>query len=103
MPYRPITIDQGKLQQLPAGQALDVGGWTLPTSGGTENYVLTADASGNAVWAETASDFGDPSVDDQVLISTGAGSANGATFEAGATKSPAVNPGTNGSYIIGGP
>jgi hypothetical protein len=75
MPYRPLTIDQGRLRQLPAGQALDVGGWTLPTSGGTENNLLTADASGNAVWAQRAPDFGDPTGADQVLVSTGAGAA----------------------------
>jgi len=50
MAFKPIIIDQGLLQQLPSGQALDVGGWDLPLAGGTENYVLVADAGGNGVW-----------------------------------------------------
>ena len=50
MSFKPLIIDTGALKQLPSGQALDVGGWTLPTAGGTENYVLIANVSGNAVW-----------------------------------------------------
>jgi len=50
MSFKPLVIDAGQFKQLPSGQALDAGGWTLPTSGGTEDYVLTADAGGNAVW-----------------------------------------------------
>jgi hypothetical protein len=79
MSYLPIIVNAGQLQQLPSDQALDVGGWTLPTSGGSENYVLTANVSGDAVWAEAASDFGDPTTDDQVLISTGVGTASWST------------------------
>lgn len=51
MSYLPVIVNAGQLQQLPSGQALDVGGWTLPTSGGSENDVLMADASGDAVWS----------------------------------------------------
>ena len=51
MSFKPLVIDTGILKQLPSGQALNAGGWTLPTSGGDEDYVLTANASGNAVWA----------------------------------------------------
>ena len=50
MAFKPIIIDTGTLKQLPTGEALDVGGWTLPTSSGTLGYVLTADAGGDAVW-----------------------------------------------------
>ena len=53
MARKPLTINAGQIEQLPSGEPLDVGGWILPTSGGTENYVLTANVSGNAVWAET--------------------------------------------------
>jgi len=50
MSFKPLIIDTGTFKQLPSGQALDAGGWTLPTAGGTEDYVLTANGSGNAVW-----------------------------------------------------
>lgn len=52
MSFKPIVIDAGQLKQLPSGQALDVGAWTLPTAGGTEGYLLQADGSGNAAWTE---------------------------------------------------
>ena len=52
MSYKPIIINAGQFQQLPSGQALNVGGWTLPTAGGTVDYVLMADGSGNATWAQ---------------------------------------------------
>lgn len=51
MSRKPLTIANGAIEQLPSGAALDAGGWTLPTSGGTESDVLKADASGNAEWA----------------------------------------------------
>ncbi len=57
MSFSPIIIDTGVFKQLPSGEALDVGGWTLPTTGGTENYALIADGSGNAIWAQP--DHGD--------------------------------------------
>jgi hypothetical protein len=52
MSYLPIIINNGQLGQLPSGEALDVGGWTLPIAGGTENYALQANGSGNAIWKE---------------------------------------------------
>lgn len=53
MSFLPIIIDQGQLKQLPSGEALNAGGWVFPTAGGTENFVLTADGSGNAVWSQS--------------------------------------------------
>ncbi len=53
MSYLPIIIANGQLRQLPSGDPLDVGGWTLPTAGGSENFVLVADGSGNAVWSQS--------------------------------------------------
>ncbi len=50
MSFKPLIIDTGVFKQLPSGQALDAGGWILPASGGTVNYLLMADVSGNAVW-----------------------------------------------------
>ena len=51
MSFKPLIVNQGHPQQLPAGQAIDVGGWTLPTVGGTVDYMLMADSGGNAVWS----------------------------------------------------
>ena len=76
MSFKPLIIDTGVLKQLPAGQALDAGGWTLPTAGGTENFVLTANVSGDAVWAAV---LPNPTADDQILISTGVGTATWST------------------------
>ena len=50
MATKPLIINAGRFEQLSDGEGLDVGGWTLPTAGGTENYALIADVSGNAVW-----------------------------------------------------
>ena len=50
MSFKPLVIDQGQIKQLPAGESIDVGGWTLPASGGSENQFLQADASGNPQW-----------------------------------------------------
>jgi hypothetical protein len=55
MARTPLTIEAGKIERLPAGAGLDVGGWNLPSSGGTQNYVLVADASGHAVWSSSLS------------------------------------------------
>ncbi len=50
MATKPLTINAGRFERLPDGEGLDVGGWNLPTAGGTINYVLNADSSGHAVW-----------------------------------------------------
>ena len=52
MSFRPLIVDQGLPQQLPAGQAINAGGWDLPAAGGTILYVMVADASGHAVWTQ---------------------------------------------------
>jgi len=77
---KPLTMNDGQIEQMASGTALDVGGWNLPTVGGTEDYVLMADSAGHAVWAEVFSDFGDPTADNQILVSTGAGSASWADY-----------------------
>ena len=64
MSHLPIIIDGGQLQQLPSGEALDVGGWTLPISGGTEDYVFVADASGDGVWTSDLVNLTSLNVDD---------------------------------------
>jgi len=51
MARKPLTINAGQLELLASGEPLDVGGWNLPSTGGTENYVLVADVSGNGVWS----------------------------------------------------
>ena len=50
MSLKPLVIDAGQIRQLPSGESIDVGGWTLPSSGGAEAQLLQADASGNASW-----------------------------------------------------
>ena len=75
MAFKPLVIDQGQIKQLPAGQSIDVGGWTLPSSGGSENQFLQADASGNAQWVDPPDtwDWPDPFGANMVLVSTGMG------------------------------
>lgn len=64
MSLKPLTINAGQIEQLASGQALDIGGWNLPTSGGTENNVLIADASGHAVWSSVLAGITSLTVDD---------------------------------------
>ena len=71
MARKPLTVNAGQLEQLASGTPLDVGGWNLPSAGGTLSYVLTADASGHAVWAEVASDYGDPTPANPLLVAAG--------------------------------
>ena len=73
MARKPLTLNAGKLEQLPDGAILDVGGWYLPAAGGTVLFVLMADGSGNAIWAQV--DHGDTtgrSDDDHTLYHTDA-------------------------------
>lgn len=75
MAFKPLIVNQGQLQSLPAGSALDVGGWTLPVSGGAQGSVLVADMSGNAVWSAPPSNFPLPTADNQLLQATGPGAS----------------------------
>ncbi len=95
MSFKPLIIDTGVFKQLPSGQALDAGGWILPTSGGTINYLLMANGSGNAVWGSDVagltsltvdnitidgfsitSDIGSIIFNDENLLTTGSMSAS---------------------------
>ena len=101
MSFKPIIIDQGQLKQLPAGQALNAGGWTLPAAGGTETHILIADAGGNAAW--TAPSFGhgmaEPTLANQVYMATGAGAAAWTTDPAGLTSLNVDNVTIDGTTI----
>ena len=73
MARKPLTVNAGRLEQLPDGAGLDVGSWDLPAAGGTVLFVLMADGSGNATWAQV--DHGDTtgrSDDDHTLYHTDA-------------------------------
>jgi hypothetical protein len=67
MSYLPLIVNAGQLQQLPSGEALNVGGWTLPIAGGTEDYVLIADASGNGIWSSDLDNLTRVNVDSLTL------------------------------------
>lgn len=101
MSFKPLIIDAGQFKQLPSGQALDVGGWTLPTAGGTDTYFLTANGSGDAVW--TTPSFGNSipanSTVNEVYVGTGAGTAAWTTDLAGLTSLTVDNITINGAVI----
>lgn len=48
---KPLVVDNGTQQNLPAGDQLDLGGYTLPATDGANLDVLTTDGAGNATWA----------------------------------------------------
>jgi hypothetical protein len=53
MAFKPIIIDDGHLGQLPAGQPLDLGGWTLPaTQPPASGYLLAATGTSAADWTK---------------------------------------------------
>ena len=101
MSFKPLIIDTGVFKQLPSGQALDAGGWTLPTAGGTDTYQLTADGSGNGVWV--APSFGSSipanSAANEIYVGTGAGTAAWTTDLAGLTSLTVDNITINGAVI----
>lgn len=49
MSFKPLVINAGKVEQLQAGQALNVG-WDLPSGPTADNQVLQATGSGVASW-----------------------------------------------------
>lgn len=113
MSFRPLVINQGQIQQLPSGQALDVD-WLIPAGDvyansvfiinqhGTvcwtpmsANQYLCTDGSGNIVTADKP--FGvtmaAPTADKQVLQATGVGTA-------GWTLNPAGLTSVSASYLV---
>jgi len=70
MSFKPLIIDTGVFKQLPSGQALDAGGWTLPTAGGTEDDALIANGSGNAQWTRLTDEMVDVDVNGSPTYST---------------------------------
>ncbi len=101
MAKKPLTINAGRFEQLPDGEGLDVGGWILPTAGGTDTYFLIANSGGNAIWA--APSFGNSipanSAANEIYVGTGAGTAAWTADLAGLTSLTVDNITINGAVI----
>ena len=48
---KPLVVDNGTQQNLPAGDQLDLGAYALPATDGASGDVITTDGAGNAAWA----------------------------------------------------
>jgi len=48
---KPLVVDNGTTQNLPAGDQLDLGGYALPATDGASGDVITTDGAGNATWS----------------------------------------------------
>lgn len=48
---KPLVVDNGTTQNLPTGDQLDLGAFTLPATDGTANQVLQTNGAGTVSWA----------------------------------------------------
>jgi hypothetical protein len=48
---KPLVVDNGTTQNLPAGDQLDLGAYTLPATDGSNGNVLTTDGAGAVTWS----------------------------------------------------
>ena len=48
---KPLVVDNGTTQNLPAGDQLDLGAYALPATDGASGDVITTDGAGNATWS----------------------------------------------------
>lgn len=84
---KPLIIDAGTIKDLPSGDTLDLGAFTLPATDGTANQVLQTNGSGTVSWA-TMSGGTVTSVD-------GSGGTTGMTLSGGPIT-------TTGTLTLGG-
>lgn len=113
MSFRPLVINQGRIQQLPSGQALDVD-WLIPAGDVYANSVFIINQHGTVCWTPMSANqylctdgsghivtadkpFGvtmsAPTADKQVLQATGVGTA-------GWTLNPAGLTSVSASYLV---
>ena len=74
---KPVTLVNGHLGQLPAGDALSVGPFTFPNADGGVGQVLSTNGSGSVTWVDKDSGPSGPSGPSGVTGPTGPSGPSG--------------------------
>ena len=75
---------------------------TLPTSGGSANYFLQTDGSGNTTWAAAAAGTINTGTIGQITYYSGTNALSGTTTGTGVLTALGVNTGTAGAFVVNG-
>jgi len=75
---------------------------TLPTSGGSANYFLQTDGSGNTTWAAAAAGTINSGTAGQITYYSGTNALSGTTTGTGVVTALGVNTGSAGAFVVNG-